>query len=247
MDKEHIYGRNAVLEALRSGNRVKRIFVAEGVKPSGVQKILALAETKKVVVETVKTVKLEQLAGGVRHQGVLALVNPLKFSTLEDVFQRAVERKEPPFLLILDELQDPQNVGAIVRTADAAGVHGVLLPKRHGCPLTGTVAKISAGAVEYVPLVQIGNIVQTMHTLQEKYNCWIVGADMGGKNYTQANLQGPVALVIGAEGRGMGRLVKEHCDELVSLPMFGGVNSLNASNAAAILMYEIVRQRGMAN
>lgn len=247
MSREYIYGRNAVLEALRAGNRVNRIFVAEGVKPSGVQEILALAENKRVVVETVKTVKLQQLAGDVRHQGVLALVNPLKFSTLEKVFRRAVERKEPPFLLILDELQDPQNVGAIIRTADAAGVHGVLLPKRHCCPLTDTVAKISAGAVEYVPLVQIGNIVQTMETLQKEYNCWIIGADMGGKTYTQADLQGPVVLVIGAEGRGMGRLVKEHCDELVSIPMRGGVNSLNASNAAAVLMYEIVRQRTKLN
>ena len=247
MDREYVYGRNAVLEALRAGNRVNRIFVAEGVKPSGVQEILALAEAKKVPVEMVKTAKLEQLAGGVRHQGVLALVNPLKFSTLEEVFQRAGERKEEPFLVVLDELQDPQNVGAIIRTADAAGVHGVLLPKRHGCPLTGTVAKISAGAVEYVPLVQIGNIVQTLETLQKKYNCWVVGADMGGKTYTQADLRGPVALVIGAEGKGMGRLVKEHCDELVSLPMLGGVNSLNASNAAAILIYEIVRQRTTAN
>lgn len=245
--KEYIYGRNAVLEALRSGDRVNRIVIADGVKPAGVQDILDLADTKGVQVEKTKADKLDQLTAGARNQGVVAFVKPLEFSTLEDVFARAEERNEAPFLLILDELQDPQNVGAIIRTADAAGVHGVLMPKRHSCPLTGTVAKISAGAVEYVPLVQIGNIVQTIEMLQKEYNCWVVGADMDGKTYTRADLKGAIALVIGAEGKGIGRLVKEHCDELVSLPMLGGVNSLNASNAAAVLMYEIVRQREVDN
>ena len=203
---------------------------------------MALAKSKAVPVELVKVERLDKLAPGLRHQGVVALAAPIAFQTLDDVFARAAAKGEPPFLLLLDELQDPQNVGALIRTADAAGVHGVLMPRRRSCPLNAVVAKISAGAVEYVPVVQIGNIAQAMEELKER-GCWLVGADMDGVDFYAANMTGPIVLVIGAEGKGLGRLVKQKCDDIVSLPMHGGVNSLNASNAGAILMYEVVRQR----
>lgn len=238
-----IYGRNAVLEALRSGHSINKVYIQENAKPGGISEIIALAQTQHLVTETVKSERLDKLTDGARHQGVVAMVSPVQFATLEDVFQRAAAKGEQPFVLLLDELQDPQNVGALIRTADAAGVHGVLIPKRHGCPLNATVAKISAGAVEYVPVVQIGNISQTIEELQSKYSCWVVGADMDGADYTKTNLQGPIVLVVGAEGKGLGRLVKERCDAVVSIPMYGGVNSLNASVAGALLMYEVVRQR----
>ena len=178
-----------------------------------------------------------------RHQGVVAYAAPVEFKTLEDALKKAAAKGEAPFLLLLDELQDPQNLGALIRTADAAGVHGILLPKRRSCPLNAVVAKISAGAVEYVPVIQIGNIVQQLKDLK-KQGFWVAGADMDGEPYTKANLTGPLVLVIGAEGKGLGRLVKENCDIIVSLPMQGGVNSLNAAAAGAVLMYEVVRQRG---
>lgn len=241
-----IYGRNAVTEALRSGRSLNKIYVQENARPGGISSVLALAREKQVLVETVKPERLDRLAPGLRHQGVVALAAPVEFATLEDVFARAAARHEAPFVLVLDELQDPQNVGALLRTADAAGVHGVLIPKRHSCPLNGVVAKISAGAIEYVPVVQIGNITGAVEELQQR-GCWVVGADMDGKAYYEADLTGPVALVIGAEGKGLGRLVKEHCDQIVSMPMYGGVNSLNAAAAGAVLMYDIVRQRQAQN
>ncbi|HAT97768.1 MAG TPA: 23S rRNA (guanosine(2251)-2'-O)-methyltransferase RlmB, partial [Acidaminococcaceae bacterium] len=187
--------------------------------------------------------KLDKLAPEIRHQGVAALVAPVSFSMLEDVLDKAYSSGEKPFLLLLDELQDPQNVGALIRSADAAGVHGVLLPKRRSCPLNMSVEKISAGAISYVPIVQIGNISQTLQKLK-KEGFWVVGADMEGETlYFETDLDRPIVLVIGSEGKGMNRLVKENCDMLMRIPMRGGVNSLNASAAGAILLYEVVRQR----
>ena len=240
-----IVGRNSVSEALKSGRPINKIMLQEGAKGGSLGELLNLAKAKGIALETVKAEKLDKLAPGMRHQGVAALVAPIAFQTLETVFAKAAAKNEPPFLLLLDELQDPQNVGALIRTADAAGVHGVLLPKRRSCPLNAVVAKISAGAVEYVPVVQIGNIAQTMDELKEK-GCWIVGADMDGTTHYESNLTGPIVLGVGAEGKGLGRLVKQKCDAIVSLPMVGGVSSLNASAAGAILMYEIVRQRNTA-
>ena len=183
------------------------------------------------------------LSDNMRHQGVAAQVSPVAFHTLEEVLAQAKEKKQTPFLLLLDELQDPQNVGALLRTADAAGVHGVLLPQRRSCPLNATVAKTSAGSIEYVPVVKIGNVSQTIEELK-KMGFWVIGADMSGQEpYFKANLTGPIVVVVGAEGRGLTRLVKENCDVLVSIPMSGGVSSLNASVAGAILVYEVVRQR----
>lgn len=237
-----IAGRNAVSEALRSQRSINKILLQEGAHGGSLGEIIALAKQKGVPVETVKAEKLDKLAKGLRHQGVAALAAPIAFRTLDDVFARAAEKNEEPFILLLDELQDPQNVGALIRSADAAGVHGVLMPRRRSCPLNAVVAKISAGAVEYVPVVQIGNIAQTIEELKQ-HGCWVVGADMDGVDFYAANMSGPIVLVIGAEGRGLGRLVKQKCDDVVSIPMNGGVNSLNASAAGAVLMYEVVRQR----
>lgn len=241
MKEEFIAGRNPVAEALRSGRALNKVMVQDGAR--GVTEIIAAAREKGVAVEFVKSDKLDKLAQGVRHQGVVAYAAPVEFKTLEDALKKAAAKGEAPFLLLLDELQDPQNLGALIRTADAAGVHGILLPKRRSCPLNAVVAKISAGAVEYVPVIQIGNIVQQLKDLK-KQGFWVAGADMDGEPYAKANLTGPLVLVIGAEGKGLGRLVKENCDIIVSLPMQGGVNSLNAAAAGAVLMYEVVRQRG---
>ena len=237
-----IAGRNAVMEALRGTRSINKILVQDGAKGGSVSEIIAVAKERGLSLEFVKAEKLDKLVPGMRHQGVAAMVSPIAFQSLDDVFAKAAAKNEVPFIILLDELQDPQNVGAIIRTADAAGVHGILLPKRRSCPLNAVVAKISAGAVEYVPVVQIGNIAQTIDELKER-GCWVVGADMDGSTYYKSNLKGALVLVIGAEGKGLGRLVKQKCDSIVSIPMVGGVSSLNASNAAAILMYEAVRQR----
>lgn len=237
-----IAGRNAVMEALRSQRSINKILVQDGAKGGSMSEIIALAKERSLNLEFVKGEKLDKLVPGIRHQGVVAMVAPIAFQTMEDVFAKSAAKNEDPFIILLDELQDPQNVGALIRTADAAGVHGIMMPKRRSCPLNAVVAKISAGAVEYVPVVQIGNIAQTIEDLQKR-GCWVVGADMDGATYYEANLKGPLVLVIGAEGKGLGRLVKQKCDAIVSIPMVGGVSSLNASNAGAILMYEAVRQR----
>ena len=243
MTEEIVAGRNAVFEALTSRRPVNKIYIKTGLQGGSLGKIVAEAQKSAVLIEYVQPEKLDRLAPGIRHQGIVALASPIAFSSLEEVLRRAEVRKETPFLLLLDELQDPQNVGALIRSADAAGVHGVLLPKRRSCPLNMVVAKISAGAVNYVPVVQIGNIVQTLSSLKEQ-GFWVVGADMDGESlYFDNDLDRPIVLVIGAEGKGLGRLVKENCDMLVRIPMRGGVNSLNASAAGAILLYEVVRQR----
>ena len=243
MTEEIVAGRNAVSEALTSRRPVNKIYIKAGLQGGSLGKIITEAQKSAVLIEYVQSEKLDRLAPGIRHQGIVALASPIAFSSLEEVLKRAATRNETPFLLLLDELQDPQNVGALIRSADAAGVHGVLLPKRRSCPLNMVVAKVSAGAVNYVPVVQIGNIVQTLSNLKEQ-GFWVVGADMDGESlYFDADLDRPIVLVIGAEGKGLGRLVKENCDMLVRIPMQGGVNSLNASAAGAVLMYEVVRQR----
>ncbi|MBQ8918533.1 MAG: 23S rRNA (guanosine(2251)-2'-O)-methyltransferase RlmB [Acidaminococcaceae bacterium] len=243
MTEEIIAGRNAVFEALASRRPVNKIYIKTGTQGGSLERLIAAARDAAVPIEYVQGEKLDKLAAGVRHQGVAALAAPIAFHSLEEVLEQAYAKTGRPFLLLLDELQDPQNVGALIRSADAAGVHGVLLPKRRSCPLNMAVAKVSAGAVNYVPVVQIGNITQTLQALK-KQGFWAVGADMDGEcQYFEADFDRPVVLVIGAEGKGLGRLVKESCDLLVRIPMQGGVNSLNASAAGAILMYEVVRQR----
>ena len=243
MSDEIIVGRNSVTEALRSGRPINKLLVQDGIKGGSIGEIINLAKEKRVLVEFVKVEKLDQMSQGIRHQGAIALGAPVRFYELDEVLEAVNSKGEVPFLLLFDELQDPQNVGALIRTADAAGVHGILMPQRRSCPLNAVVAKISAGAVEYVPVVKIGNITQTINDLKAK-GFWIIGADMEGTvNYFDANLTGPIVLVIGAEGKGLGRLVAENCDSLVKIPMRGGISSLNASAAGAILLYEVVRQR----
>lgn len=238
-----LVGRNAVTEALKSGRGINKLWIASGDREGSVAEIAALAKERGIVVQYVERAKIESLAGGHRHQGVLAYVAPVPYAELDDILKAAEAKGEAPFLVLLDELEDPHNLGALLRTADATGVHGILIPKRRSVSLNATVAKTSAGAVEYVPVARIGNIAQTLKKLKEK-GFWVAGADMDGeKAYYEADLTGPLVLVVGSEGRGMSRLTKEACDFIVSMPMVGRINSLNASVAGSILMYESMRQR----
>lgn len=238
-----LVGRNAVTEALKSGRGINKLWIASGDREGSVSEIAALAKERGIVVQYVERAKIESLAGGHRHQGVLAYVAPVPYAELDDILKAAEEKGEAPFLVLLDELEDPHNLGALLRTADATGVHGILIPKRRSVSLNATVAKTSAGAVEYVPVARIGNIAQTLKKLKEK-GFWVAGADMDGeKAYYEADLTGPLVLVVGSEGRGMSRLTKDACDFIVSMPMVGRINSLNASVAGSILMYESMRQR----
>ena len=243
LPEDVIVGRNAVTEALKSGRVVNRLLVAEGDGQGSIREIVRMARESGAIVETVERSKIEAIAKGFRHQGVLAYTSPVDYTPLEELLEAAGENGEAPFLLLLDELEDPHNLGAILRTADAVGVDGVLIPKRRSCPLSATVAKTSAGAVEYVPVARIGNVAQTIRNLKEM-GFWIVGADMDGTaEYYEADLTGAVVLVVGSEGRGISRLVRESCDVLVRIPMNGKINSLNVSVAGAVLMYEVLRQR----
>jgi len=243
LPEDVLIGRNAVTEALRAGRGINKILLADGDREGQVSEITALAKERGIILQFVERSKIESVAGGLRHQGVLAYVAPVAYAELDDILAKAEAAGEPPFLLLLDELEDPHNLGALLRTADATGVHGVLIPKRRSVPLTATVAKTSAGAVEYVPVARIGNISQTLKALKEK-GFWVAGADMdGSQNYYEADLTGPLVLVVGSEGKGMGRLTKEQCDFIVKMPMVGKINSLNASVAGSILMYESMRQR----
>ena len=243
LPEDVLIGRNAVIEAIRSGRGINKLLIADGDKEGSVKEVISLAKEQGIVIQFVERLKIEGIAGGLRHQGVLAYVAPVAYSDLETILQAAETKGEAPFLLLLDELEDPHNLGALLRTADATGVHGVLIPKRRSVPLTATVAKTSAGAVEYVPVARIGNIAQTLRKLKDK-GFWVAGADMdGSQNYYEADLTGPLVLVVGSEGHGMSRLTKEQCDFIVKMPMVGKINSLNASVAGSILMYESMRQR----
>ena len=237
-----LVGRNAVTEALKSGRGINKLWIASGDREGSVAEIAALAKERGIVVQYVERAKIEALAGGHRHQGVLAYVAPVPYAELEDILKAAEAKGEAPFLVLLDELEDPHNLGALLRTADATGVDGILIPRRRSVPLNATVAKTSAGAIEYVPVARIGNVTQTLKELKAK-GFWVAGADMDGTPYDKADLKGALVLVIGSEGHGMTRLVKEQCDFIVSLPMVGHINSLNASVAGSILMYEALRQR----
>jgi 23S rRNA (guanosine2251-2'-O)-methyltransferase len=243
--EEFIMGRNSVMEALKSGRPINKIFIAKGERQGSIREVIGLARESGLVVQEVDISKLDGITEGQKHQGVVASIPPVAYAELDDILGKATAPDQTPFLVLLDELEDPHNVGAILRTADAAGVHGVLMPKRRCCPLSGTVAKTSAGAVEHVPVARIGNVSQTLEELK-KAGMWVVGADMDGeKNYYDADLTGPIVVVVGNEGKGMGRLIKEHCDFVVRIPMLGKISSLNASVACSLLLYEVVRQREM--
>jgi len=235
-----IAGRNAVMEALKSGRPIDSIYILKGNTQGSLGKIVAMAKDEGIPVKDGTPQKFESLCGDLNHQGVAAIVACHDFSTMEDIMAKAGD--EPPFIVICDNIEDPHNLGAIIRTAEAAGAHGVIIPKRRGVGLTATVAKTSAGAVEYMPVVRVANIVSCIDELKEQ-GFWIFCADMDGETWCQADMKGKIGVVVGSEGFGVSRLTKEHCDFVVSLPMKGHVNSLNASVAAGIIIYEAVRQR----
>ncbi|NLV91594.1 MAG: 23S rRNA (guanosine(2251)-2'-O)-methyltransferase RlmB [Firmicutes bacterium] len=243
MKTEIICGRNPVLEALRSGRQIQRIVILRGSKGGAIDQIQDLAQKRRIPVDYASKSVVEGLATETSHQGVVAQVAPFSYWALEDLLDTIAHRQEVPFLVVLDQIEDPHNLGAVLRSADAAGAHGVIIPQRRAASVTSTVAKTSAGAVEYVPVCQVTNLARAIDTLKER-GIWVTGADMrGDKLHTEADLTGPLALVIGSEGRGIRRLIADKCDFLVRLPMYGQVNSLNASVAAGILLYEAVRQR----
>lgn len=239
---DYIVGRNAVREALRSGRTIQCLFITNDKVQGSLQEIIGLAKDKGIELRRVDDKQLSKYADGVVHQGVVALAAPVKFADLGEVLQNWSSDKAP-LLILLDGIEDPHNMGAIIRTAECCGATAVLIPKRHTAPINATVAKTSAGALESIPLVQVGNVAQTIEELK-KQGFWVLGAHMEGQQTLyQADLTSPLVLVIGNEGKGLSRLTKERCDFLVTIPMYGRINSLNASVAAAILMYEAVRQR----
>jgi len=246
MKTQQIYGRHPVLEALRARAKISAIYLAEGQKQKGaLAQIIAQAKQAKVRLKWVSRQTLTRLTEAKAvHQGVVAEIAPFRYSSVERILAQAKKKNEPPFLLLLDGIQDVHNFGALLRTAEAAGVHGVIIPQRRAASVTATVYKSSAGAIHYLPIAQVVNLTRTIKQLQQK-KVWVVGLDMAGKElYHQANLKGALAIVVGAEGKGLSRLVSENCDFLIQLPMKGHVQSLNASVATAILIYEVLRQRG---
>ena len=237
-----IEGRNAVMEAFRSGKTIDKLFVLKNCQDGPVNSNLREARKHDVIVSFVAKERLDQMSKTGKHQGVIASAAAYEYAEVEDILNLAREKGEPPFIFLLDNIEDPHNLGAIIRTANLAGAHGVIIPKRHAVGLTATVAKTSAGALNYTPVAKVTNLGATMEELK-KEGLWFVCADMGGTTMYDLNLTGPIGLVIGNEGEGVGRLVKEKCDYVASIPMKGDIDSLNASVAAGVLAYEIVRQR----
>ena len=237
-----IVGRNPVSEAIRSGREIDRVLVAKGEKNGAVVGILAKARKKNIPIKEVDSRKLDYISGHSNHQGIAAYTAVKEYASVDDIFKLAEERNEKPFIVILDEIEDPHNLGAVIRTAECTGVHGIIIPKRRSAALSYAVSKASAGAVEYVPVARVTNISNTIEDLKKR-GVWVYGADMNGKLYTECDFSGAVALVIGNEGKGISRLVREKCDEIVSLPMKGKIKSLNASVAAGVLMYAVAAEK----
>jgi 23S rRNA (guanosine2251-2'-O)-methyltransferase len=243
--KDYIEGRNPVIEVLKSGREVEKILVAKGSTQGSIRKIVGIAKDKNIIVQYVDKNKLDSISNTKAHQGVIAIVSAYQYKNIDDILKLAQDRNEDPFIIILDEITDPHNLGAIIRTAECAGAHGIIIPKRRSVGLTSVVAKTSAGAVEYLPVAKVTNIPSTIEELKER-GIWVYGLDMEGEDeYYNVDINGPIAIVIGSEGKGIGRLVKEKCDSLLRIPMKGKVTSLNASVAASIMIYEVLRQRGM--
>ena len=236
-------GRNSVLELLESGKDINKIFVARGEKQGSINKIIGKAKDSKVVIVETDKRKLDEMSQTGNHQGVIAIVPPFEYCDVDDILNVAKEKNEDPFIIILDGIEDPHNLGAIIRTAETAGAHGVIIPKRRAVGVNSTVNKSSAGAVEYMKVARVNNITETMNYLKEQ-GLWIIGTDMDtDRYYYNQDMTGPIAIVIGSEGFGMSRLVKENCDILVKIPMKGNITSLNASVSAGIVMYEVVKQK----
>ncbi|HAV91129.1 23S rRNA (guanosine(2251)-2'-O)-methyltransferase RlmB [uncultured Eubacterium sp.] len=237
-----VEGRNAVMESLRSGRDVDKVFVLDGCMDGAVRSIVREAKKGDTIVEFVSKERLDNMSKTGKHQGVIAYVAAYNYASVEDILANAKEKGEDPFVIILDGIMDPHNLGAIIRTANQAGSHGIIIPKRRACGLTAVVARTSAGAINYTPVAKVTNISNTIEDLK-KEGLWFACADMGGSDMYDLNLKGPIGLVIGNEGEGVSRLVKEKCDMIASIPMKGDIDSLNASVACGILAYEIVRQR----
>ena len=237
-----ICGRNPVLEAVRSGREIDRLLVAHGVSGGSVTAIIAKCKQKGILIKEVSPQKLDYYCGGANHQGVAVLFAEQEYSTVEEILAKAEELSEKPFIIICDEIEDPHNLGAIIRTAEACRVHGIIIPKRRSASLNATVAKSACGALEYMKVARVTNIPNTIDELKKK-GVWVFGADMDGDDYRQIDFDRPTALVIGNEGKGIGTLTAKKCDQIISLPMKGKINSLNASVAAGILMYEVLRKR----
>jgi len=242
VDNDYIVGKNAVIEALKSERDVNKILIAEGSQKGQMQTVIGLAKSENVLVQFVPKKKLDTLVDA-NHQGVVAQVAAYQYAEIDDLFALAEKRNEAPFFLLLDEIEDPHNLGSIMRTADAVGAHGIIIPRRRAVGLTATVAKASTGAIEHIPVVRVTNMARAIDELKER-GVWIAGTDAKGKeDYRQFDGTMPLGLVIGSEGKGMGRLIRDKCDFLIQLPMAGAVTSLNASVAAALLMYEVYRKR----
>lgn len=240
---DYIMGRNAVLESIKFGRTIDSLLVSSGDISGSLKVILKMAKENKITIKKVEKRALDNICAGSMHQGVVAIIGASKSCTVDDILDFAAQKKESPFVIIADGIEDPHNLGAIIRTAECVGAHGVIIPKRRAAGLTASVEKSSAGALEYILTAKVGNMSSTIEYLKNK-GLWIYGADMNGEKWTDQNLTGPLALVIGSEGNGISRLVREKCDFVLSLPMCGKINSLNASVAAGILMYEVKRQRG---
>ena len=237
-----IEGRNAVIEAFRAGKTIDKLFVIEHCKQGSMNTVLREAKKQGTVINYVKRERLDQMSETGKHQGVIAYIAAYEYGSVEDILKKAEDKGEQPFVIILDDIEDPHNLGAIIRTANLAGAHGVIIPKHRASGLTATVVKASAGAINYTPVAKVTNISKTIEELKEK-GLWFVCADMDGTTMYDLDLKGPIGLVIGNEGKGVSRLVKEKCDFIAKVPMFGDIDSLNASVAAGVLAYEIVRQR----
>lgn len=237
-----IEGRNAVLEAFRAGKPIDKLFILDGCHDGPVQSIVREAKKGDTIIQYVQKERLDQISETKKHQGVIAYAAAYEYAQVEDILQIAQDKGEPPFIFLLDNIEDPHNLGAIIRTANIAGAHGVIIPKRRAVGLTATVAKASAGAINYTPVAKVTNLSKTIKELRDK-GLWFVCADMGGEVMYKLNLKGPIGLIIGSEGDGVSHLVKENCDYVASIPMKGDIESLNASVAAGVLAYEIVRQR----
>ena len=241
---DQVEGRNAVLELLESERDINKILIANGEKHGSIYKIKTKAKEKKIPITEVDRSKLNKISQTQNHQGVIAIVPPFNYCEVDEILELANEKKEQPFILILDGIEDPHNLGSIIRTAETSGVHGIIIPKRRSATVNSTVSKVSAGAVEYMKIARVNNINETIRQLK-KQGIWICGTDMETETiYTKQDYRLPIAIVIGSEGFGMSRLVKENCDFLVKIPMKGKINSLNASVSAGIIMYEVVRKRG---
>ena len=243
MEENQIEGRNSVIELLKSGKDINKLFVQRGEKHGSILEIIKLAKNNKVIITEIDKTKLDKMSQTHNHQGVIAIIPPYEYCEVDDILEKATQKNEDPFILILDQIEDPHNLGSIIRTAECSGVHGIIIPKRRAAQVNSTVNKTSAGAAEYVKIARVNNLNETINYLKEK-NIWIYGTDAQGSSYyDEQDYKGGIGIVIGSEGFGMSRLVRENCDFLIKIPMKGKINSLNASVSAAIVMYEVMKQR----